>query len=153
MKRLTAVLMVFVPSMVLTSVAAAQDVEAIKAAQLAHFAAFNAGDADAVAQYVLPERSHFQGISGEFLVEGFDKNSLKASFDAGLTFNRQLRHLEVKVYGDAAVVTGYWTGTISFPDGTTGQGPMRHSAVWIKKGGQWKLAHRHNSPLMGAPLQ
>ena len=151
MKRLTIIMMVLVGGIVLTTVAAADDAADVKAAQLAHFAAFNAGDADAVAQYVLPERSHFRGIGGDLLVEGFDKNSLKASFDDGLKFNRQLRHLQVKVYGDAAVVTGYWTGTITFPDGTTRQGPMRHSAVWIKKGGQWKLAHRHNSPLIKAP--
>ena len=147
MRQLIAILMLLVGSLVLTSATKADDAADIKAAQQAHFAAYNASDADAVAQYVLSELSRFVGDGG-LLTEGFDKNSLKAAFDVGLKFNRQLRHLDVKVYGNAAVVTGYWTGTITFPDGTTVKGPVRHSAVWIKQGGQWKLAHRHNSDLI-----
>ena len=147
MKRLIALLMVLVGGLVLTAVAAADDAADIKAAQRAQFAAYNASDADSVAQYVLPEQSRFVG-NGSLLTVGFNENDLKASFDAGVKYNRQFRHLDVKVYGNAAVVTGYWMGTITFPDGITVNGPVRHSAVWIKQGGQWKLAHRHNSPLI-----
>ena len=146
MKRLIALLIVLVGGFALTAVAAADDAADIEAAQRAHFAAYNASDADAVAQYVLQERSRFVG-DGSLLTVGFDKNELKAAFDAGVKFNRQFRHLDVKVYGNAAVVTGYWTGTINLLDGIIIKGPVRHSAVWIKQGGQWKEAHTHQSPL------
>ena len=120
MKRLAAVLLVFVPWMVLTSVAAAQDVEAIKAVTLAHFAAFKAGDAAAHVRHHLAEHSLFDAGGG--LLEEFDsleeeENNLQADFAAGLKFNLQLRHLKVKVYGNTAVVTGYVVGTVTSPDG------------------------------------
>ncbi len=69
MKRLIDLLIVLVGCLVLTAVAAADDAADIKAAQRAHFAAYNASDADAVAQYVLPKRSHFRG-GGQFLSRG-----------------------------------------------------------------------------------
>jgi ketosteroid isomerase-like protein len=66
---------------------------------------------------------------------------------SGFKFNFELRHLEVKVYGDAAVVTGYVMGTVTSPEGTTEQFTTRRTAVLIKQGGEWKEAHAHSSPL------
>ncbi len=156
MKRLAAVLLVFVPWMVLTSVAAAQDVEAIKAATLEHFAAFNAGDAAAHARHHLPEWTGF-GPDGGLLEESSSledqESSLQATFDAGLKFNLQLRHLKVKVYGNTAVVKGYAVGTVTSPDGGTQQVTTRRTAVLIKQRGQWREVHSHNSPLMGAQAE
>ncbi len=156
MKRLAAVLLVFVPWMVLTSVAAAQDVEAIKAVTLAHFAVFNAGEPAAHVGHHLPEHSFFEAGGG--LLEEFDsleeeENNLQADFAAGLKFNLQLRHLKVKVYGNTAVVTGYVVGTVTSPDAGTEQVTNRRTAVLIKQRGQWREVHTHSSPLMGAPLQ
>ncbi len=155
MKRLTAVLMVFVPSMVLTSAAAAQDVEAIKAATLEHFAAFNAGDAAAHVRHHLPEWTGFEpdgGLLEESSSLEDQENSLQADFDAGLKFNLQLRHLKVKVYGNTAVVTGYVVGTVTSPDGGTQQVTDRRTAVLIKQRGQWREVHSHNSHMMAAPI-
>jgi len=61
--------------------------------------------------------------------------------------NVQLRHPEVEVYGNVAVVTGYTVGTITSPDGTARPIANRRTVVLIKQGGQWKIAHRHLSPV------
>ena len=156
MKRLIATLVVFVGGMVLTSPAAAQEEEAIKAATLEHFVTLSAGDVAAHVQHHLPEHTNF-GVDGGLLAE-FDsldeeQSGLQADFDAGLKLNLQLRHLKVKVYGNTAVVTGYVVGTATSPDGDTQQVTSRRTAVLIKQGGQWREVHSHSSPLMTAPLQ
>ncbi len=153
MKRLIAAVTVLVVGAVLTPVARAQDVEEITKATLEHFAALNAGDADAHVQHHLPEVSFFDPEGG--LLEVFESHeqeraSWQADFDAGFKFNVQLRHLEVKVYGDAAVATGYLVGTVTSPEGTTEQVTARRTAVLIKQGDQWKEAHSHQSPLTAA---
>ncbi len=144
MKRLTAILMILVGGVVLTTVAYADDKADVKAAQAALAAAYNAGDADAVAQYRLPESSGFFPEGG-LLDEEFDKNRLKAAFDSGLKLNIYFHHIDVKVYDNAAVVTGYEVGMVTYADGTTFKGPRRLSSVWIKQGGRWKQAHVHIS--------
>lgn len=144
MKRLTAILMILIGGVVLTTVASADDKADVIAAELAYIAALNAGDAEAYAKYVLPERSGFFP-GGGLLGEGFDKNRLKASFDSGYELNIQVHHLDVKVYDNAAVLTGYVTGTVTFPDGSTEKGPRRLSVVWIKQRDRWKQAHIHIS--------
>lgn len=149
MKRLIAILMVLVGGMVLTTIASADDVAD---AVLELLAAMNAGDVHAWTQKTHPERSIFF-YGGELLSEGFDKNSLKAALDAGLKFDCVIRHLGVKVYGNAAVVTGYNVGTLTLPDGTSQQGSRRFSEVWIKTGGQWKQVHRHASRVLPALSQ
>lgn len=156
MKRFFAAPMLLLAGMFLTGVAAAQDVEAIKAATLQHFATLNAGDAAAHIQHHLPEHTTFSGDGG--LLEEFDspeeeESSLRADFDSGLKLNLQLRHLKVKVYGNTAVVTGYVVGTATSPDGDTEQVTNRRTAVLIKQRGQWREVHLHASPLMAAPIQ
>ena len=146
MKRLTAIIMILVGGVVLTTVAYADDKADVKAAQAALAAAWNAGDADAVAQYRLPESSGF--FAGGGLLDKFDKNKIKAAFDSGLKLNIQYRHIDVKVYDNAAVVTGYETGMVTFADGTTIKGPRRLSSVWIKQKGRWKQAHVHISMII-----
>ncbi|MFQ5798316.1 MAG: nuclear transport factor 2 family protein [Bacteroidota bacterium] len=154
MKRLVAI--VFVGGMVLTTVAEGGDVDDIKAATLEHFATLNAGDAADHVRHHLAVHSGFPPDGG--LLDRSDsrkdqENSLQADFDAGLKTNLQLRHLEVKVYGNTAVVTGYVVGTVTSADGTTQQVTTRRSAVLIKEGGQWMEAHVHSSPLIASPPQ
>ncbi len=142
----------FVVSMFTTAVAMADDVDDVKAALNNHFAVRNAGDADAYIQLHSPKRSNF-GAGGQLLnryasLEN-EKKNLQARFDAGVKYNVQFRHLEVEVYGNVAVVTGYGVGTITRPDGTTQQATNRRTVVLIKQGGQWKAVHGHSSPLRG----
>jgi len=139
--------------MFLPTVAVADDAEDAKAAMLNHYAKRNAGDAAAYVQLHSPNRSNF-GVAGQLLnrsdsLEDLEnqKNNLQAQLDAGVKFNVQLRHPEVEVYGNVAVVTGYTVGTITSPDGTARPIANRRTVVLIKQGGQWKIAHRHLSPV------
>ncbi|MCH7724672.1 MAG: nuclear transport factor 2 family protein [Bacteroidetes bacterium] len=122
----------------------ADDADDVKVTLLAVVAALNAGDAEAYTKHLLPETTGFFA-GGGLLTEPWRGKQLKAKFDAGLKIDIQLRHLQVKIYDNTAVVTGYETGVIIFPDGTTLKGPRRISTVWIKQAGQWKLAHIHIS--------
>ncbi len=147
MKALTTLLVI---GMFLTTGAMADDVDDVKAEMERYFNALNAGDANAYSRHFMPETSAFVGpglIShADSLAE--QKSAFQASLDAGLKRNLQLRHLEVKVYGDAAVVTGYVVGTTSLPDGTINQLRTHRTGVMIKQGGQWKEVHQHRSPLL-----
>ncbi len=149
MKTLTTLLVVGV---FLTTVAIADDVDDVKAAIQRRQVAANSGDAFAGTQILIEGVTSFGPTGG--LLERFDleerRKDRQASFDAGLKFNLQDRHIEVRVYGNStAVATSYRVGTITRPDGTTGQPNNRVTTVWIKQGGQWKIAHVHISPLRG----
>jgi ketosteroid isomerase-like protein len=145
MKTLTTL---FVVGMFLTTAAIADDVEDVKAAIHGHFAAVNSGDVNAYTPYYADQGSAFGG--GELLerlsVEQ-RKNNFQAAVDSGLRRNLQMRNLEVQIYGNVAIATGYLVGSTTTPDGTTQQSRQQRTGVLIKQGGQWKEVHRHNSPL------
>ena len=149
MKALTTL---FVVGMFLTTVALADDADDVKMAMLDHLAARNAGDGDAFVQLHSPNRTIF-GSDGQLLRRSpsleEQKNNIQAEVDAGVKRNVQLRHPEVEVYGNVAVVTGYNVGTITSPDGTTRQIATRRTVVLIKQAGQWKAVHGHSSLLRG----
>ena len=152
MRRLIAILMLLSGGMVLTNVAAADDAADVKAAVLDVNAALNAGDVDTVAKYIHPDSNRFN-LGGRLLIEGFNKDRLKTGIDDGLNFNRQIRHISVKVYGNAAVVTGYLLGSVTYPNGTISRGTRRFSEVWIKQQGKWIVVHRHDSQLEPRPRE
>jgi len=146
MKALTTL---FVIGMFATVVAMADDADDVKAAIERRQAAVNSGDAYAATQILLEGYTRFGPTGG--LLERLDpeerRKNRQASFDAGLKFNLQDRHIEVSVYGNTAVATSYRVGTISRPDGTTTRPNNRVTTVLIKQGGQWKVVHFHASPL------
>ncbi len=146
MKTLTTLLVI---GMFLTTVAIADDADDVRAAVRGHFAALNAGDVNAYIQYYPSESSVFAGGGLLGRVHSLEerRNDFQAGVDAGQKLNLQLQHMEVKVYGNAAVVTGYLTGTNTAPDGTVTQTRERRTGVLINQGGQWKEVHRHASPL------
>ncbi len=146
MKTLTTLLVV---GMFLTTVAMADDVDDVRAAVRGHFAALNAGDVNAYIQYYSSETSVFAGGGLLGRVHSLEerRNDFQAQVDAGEKRNLQLQHMEVKVYGNAAVVTGYLMGTSTAADGTVTQSRQQRTEVLIKQGGQWKSVHNHRSPL------
>ena len=148
MKALTTLLVV---GMFATTVAMADDVDDVKAAVLGHYAALNAGDANALIQLQAAGYTTF-GPGGALLEQSDSleerRKTRQAEFDAGLKYNLQARHIDVRVYGNStAVTTHYGVGRITFPDGTTGQPNNRITRVWVKQGGQWKAVHNHLSPV------
>jgi len=156
MKRFIAITLIVVGGAVLTTAAWAGDVEDVKKITLDHFATLNAGNVAAHIEHHLQGHTTFGGDSGLLIVNDSleeEKKSLQADFDAGLKNNLQLTHLDVKVYGNTAVVTGYVVGTSTEPDGKTTQVMNRRTAVLIKQGNTWKEVHVHSSPVRTAPSQ
>jgi len=146
MKALTTLLVV---GMFLTSVAMADDVDDVKAAVEKYFAALNSGNGAAMARYRIPEYSVFAGggLIDRSSSTAQQRDDFQALADAGRKLNLRIQHLDVRVYGNAAVVTGYLMGTDTAPDGTVSQSRQQRTGVWIKQGGQWKEVHRHASRL------
>ena len=150
---LTALTTLFVVGMFMLPAVLADDVDDVKAAVQSYFAAIKAGDSSSVMQYRIPERSSFGGPGGllsrptSSLEE--QKSALEAQVRAGVKRNYQITHMEVRVYGNTAVVTGYLTGTRTEPNGTVTPRRDRRTGVFVKLGGQWKEVHHHQSPLRG----
>ncbi len=125
-----------------TAVAMADDVDDVKAAVQKYITALHTGDVNAYVQSRTPEYSAFGGGG---LVERYhsleeQRSRFQSNINSGVQFNLQIRHLDVRVYDNAAIVTGY---TVA------GNTANQRTSVWIKQGGQWKQAHRHTSPLRG----
>jgi len=148
MKRLITALIVLTASLILTSTATADDAADVKAAVLKLTEALNSGDAEAIPEYLSVDSGFsyrgrlFSRWEGDVTVAWY-----KSLFDAGVKWNWSWRHLDVKVYGNAAVVTGYQEGNYTHSSGTIVQGTKRVSEFWIKQGGKWKRVHRHVSQL------
>ncbi len=138
----------FLTGMFLATVAMADDVDDVKAAEDNYYAAMNSGDAHGWAQSRLSEESTRFGPGGGLLevfgsLEEQEQNR-KAEFDAGLKYNLRARHLDIRVYGSTAVVTLYGVGAA----GSNAQVNNRITRVWVKQGGQWKMVHAHLSPVV-----
>jgi uncharacterized protein (TIGR02246 family) len=63
-----------------------------------------------------------------------------------VTFGDQL----IRVYGDAAVNTGYYTFSYS-KDGEVKTLPARYSFTYIKSGERWLIVDHHSSAMPAAP--
>ncbi len=151
MKRLIVIGTTLLAGLLLSTGVQAGDVEDIIALEQGHYLARNNGDVDTWVQYHLPERDGF-GPGGGLLSQGTsaeeEKRSLQAQLDAGMKYNHRLVHVEVKIFGDTAITTGYVVGSATSPDGTTSQAMMRRTGVVIKRNGQWKELHNHLSPVV-----
>ena len=138
MKALTTLLVV---GMFATTVAMADDVEDVKAAFLDFYASLSSGDVDGYIQHFSASGATAFETEGGLLststLEELRRNR-QAGASAGNNPNVQLRHMEVRVYGNTAVLTGY---RVSPND------VARYTNVWVKEGATWKRVHRHASLL------
>ncbi len=146
MKALTTLVVV---GMFLTTVAMADDVDDVKAAVQSYFDAINSGNGAAVARHRIPEYSVFAGggLIARSSSTAQQRDDFQTLADAGRKLNLRIQHMDVRVYGNAAVVTGYLMGTNTTPDGTVLQSRQQRTGVWVKQGGQWKEVHRHAAQL------
>jgi CubicO group peptidase (beta-lactamase class C family) len=109
-------------------------------------AGYNAGNVEQIERRLAAQRNSFQGEGGP-LRDIVDLDELRGAFKSGRRLKFEMRDLEVAVYGDTALTTGFFGGTVSRPDGTSrADGPWRASFVWNKQDGGWKLVHTHLSP-------
>ncbi len=157
MRRPISRVTIFFVGVLLTGVAWAGDVEDVRAEYIKHITRSRTGEIDAFVDQHMVGHTAFGPGSG--LLQRFDSPEAEKRSRGGRSGSGDgepifvnvasvLRHLDVQVYGDAAVVTGYLQGNISMPDGTSRPGTRRVTAVWIKQGDQWKEVHDHMSPLL-----
>ncbi|HEV2860622.1 MAG TPA: serine hydrolase [Pyrinomonadaceae bacterium] len=109
-------------------------------------AGYNSGNVEQLGRRVAAGRNGFQAEGG-FLREVVDLDELRAAFKSGVRLKFEMRELEVAVYGDTALATGFFGGAVNIPNGASRtEGPWRASLLWNKQDGVWKLVHSHMSP-------
>lgn len=139
-----------VPPIVHTKSPAGTDAAAeaeVKAAAMNLIAAYNSGNADLFKQYLAPQQNSFRGEGG-FLAEFVNIEQMRDTFKAGFKINLQVNNLEAAVYGNTALTTFIFGGTVTPPNGAVRiEGPWRASFFWNKQDGSWKLVHAHQSAL------
>ena len=146
MKTLTTL---FLVCMFATSATIADDTDDVKAAFLSHFATLRAHDSRSMAQNYMPDYTEFSGGGGLLIRTATPEEMGKARqavFD-NVNITLQPRNVEVKVYGNTAVVTAYLVGSITPPNSETIRVSDRRTGVWVKQGGTWREAHMHQSPI------
>ncbi len=131
----------WVVGMFLMPAALADDADDVKAAFLDFYASLRSGDVDGYIQHFSASgATAFETDGGLLSASTLEelRRDRQAGASAGNNPNVRLRNLEVRVYGNTAVLTGYRVS----PDDVA-----RYTNVWVKEGGTWKRVHRHASPL------
>ncbi len=120
--------------------------EDVRAAVNELYSAINARDADTFLKYMGPDgytEFSYDGSPLLTVTEGRVRNNFSSEFRS----NFEVQEMRVKVYKNAAIVTGYRVGTLVRPDGTGHLiNKLSLSMMWYQQEGKWKLAHVHLSP-------
>jgi CubicO group peptidase (beta-lactamase class C family) len=80
-------------------------------------AGYNSGNVEQMERRLAAQRNGFQGEGGP-LRDIVDLDELRGAFKSGVRLKFEMRDLEVAVYGDTALTTGFFGGTVSRPNGT-----------------------------------
>lgn len=128
-----------------------QDIEAVRAAVDAHWAAINSGDSAAVQSHHTPDITlmmpQFERRFGD------DSDEVRQLVASGKpTIPLVLRDVQVRLLGGgSALATFYMDGAFWAQRGGDDRRTRRVTEVWIRQDGIWKEAHHHDS--VYAPLQ
>jgi uncharacterized protein (TIGR02246 family) len=79
-------------------------------------------------------------------VKGYFVGAFEALPKATVKFGDQL----IRVYGNVAINTGYYTFSYT-KDGETKTIPARYSLTFVKEGNDWKIVDHHSSALPAPP--
>lgn len=130
--------------------AADNDISAIIAAMDSHLVAINSQDSAAIAAHHLPGHSEFSADGSPLGVLG-DFDEQVALFDgifaSGVQSEYRNRDMQIRIFGDTAIVTGYVVGSRTDEEGISTPIHNRRTTILIKQAGQWKEIHVHTSPL------
>ena len=128
----------------------ASDIAKVKANELAFNKAQNDGRFDEMFNFMFRTRTVFP-TSGARMITGWSDADVKRRKDdlaAGRQSNLQVEDLQVQIFGDTAIATFYRVGTEKAAGEKVAKNVRyRFTGVWIRTGNDWKLAHRHESPL------
>ena len=124
----------------------------VKAAVMEIMGGFNTGNVDQIERRLSLLNNRFPGEGG-FLTTFLDPTELRGAFQAGFKIKFEVQNLEAAVYGDSAVATFFYGGTVTPPGASPrNDGPWRTSFFWNKQDGVWKLVHSHQSALTRAMI-
>jgi ketosteroid isomerase-like protein len=123
--------------------AGAQETD-VRAAVEATLAALIARDVPAYANFYHEDTRGFF-VDRSNMIEGFSSLAVRAAFITGLRLDVAMSDLNVKVYGDAAVVGALFNGSVTLPGGAVATGTWRYSETRVLDEGTWKVVQYHLS--------
>ncbi len=127
--------------------AAAQEAE-VRAAVSATLAALVARDVPAFARFYHNDTRGFF-VDRTNMIEGFSSLAVLAAFATGLRVDVVMNDLDVKVYGNTAVVRAIFQGSVTLPLGAVASGTWRYSETRVLDEGTWKVVQYHVSQAAG----
>lgn len=116
----------------------------VRAAVEATLAALIARDVPAYANFYHEDTRGFF-VDRSNMIEGFSSLAVRAAFITGLRLDVVMSDLNVKVYGDAAVVGALFRGSVTLPGGAIASGTWRYSETRVLDDGTWKVVQYHLS--------
>ncbi len=116
----------------------------VRAAVEATLAALIARDVPAFANFYHEDTRGFF-VDRSNMIEGFSSLAVRAAFITGLRLDVVMSDLNVKVYGDAAVVGALFRGSVTLPGGAIASGTWRYSETRVLDDGTWKVVQYHLS--------
>ncbi len=116
----------------------------VRAAVEATLAALIARDVPAFANFYHEDTRGFF-VDRSNMIEGFSSLAVRAAFITGLRLDVVMSDLNVKVYGDAAVVGALFRGSVTLPGGAVATGTWRYSETRVLDEGTWKVVQYHLS--------
>ena len=116
----------------------------VRAAVTETLAALVARDVPAFANFYHEDTRGFF-VDRSNMIEGFSSLAVRAAFITGLRLDVVMSDLNVKVYGDAAVVGALFRGSVTLPGGATASGTWRYSETRVLDDGTWKVVQYHLS--------
>jgi ketosteroid isomerase-like protein len=126
-----------------------QDIEAVQAANLSFYRAFESLDVDRMAEVWAQDASVKCIHPGWPLLHGWDSifGSWGRIFDTTTMMQFSITEAEVSLEGDWAWVTCTENLT-SVVDGSVSQGVVQATNIYRKQEGRWLLVHHQGSPPM-----
>ncbi len=134
-------------SLLASGSAGAQEDE-VRAAVSATLAALVARDVSAFASFYHNDTRGFF-VDRTSMIEGFSSLAVLAAFATGLRVNVVMNDLDVKVYGNTAVVRAIFQGSVTLPLGAVASGTWRYSETRVLDEGTWKVVQYHVSQAAG----
>ncbi len=128
--------------------ATAGDKEDVIAARSAAIEAWNGTDVDKIRAHYADGFTLFQRDGSLLVPGGWNWETVREMYADGLKVTvGPVRHLDVKIYGNTALITGYGTVNVTLPGSEPTITTDRATSVWVKRDGVWKAVHQHASLL------
>ena len=138
------IILVFCLMSSLASGSARAQEDDVRAAVEETLAALVARDVPAFANFYHEDTRGFF-VDRSNMIEGFSSLAVRAAFITGLRLDVVMSDLNVKVYGDAAVVGALFRGSVTLPGGAIASGTWRYSETRVLDDGTWKVVQYHLS--------